>query len=396
MSDSQRILVIDDEEGVGQFIREVADGMSISCVVTQEPDGFFRELTPQTTLIMVDLLMPHLDGIELLRMLAQLGCQVPLVLMSGVGKRVMESAEQLASSMGLTVVGHLAKPFRLTELEALLQRQIDLSSLRVVRKNTRVPVTEAELHTAIAEEQFVVHYQPRVELATNRVEGIEALVRWRHPERGLIYPDEFIERLETLGQIDALGWMVARRGLEEIKQVVMPNGARPMLSLNASVFSLRDLNYTDRFMDMLKRHGIAAEQVMLEITESGLIKELSSTLDVLTRLRMKGVKLSIDDFGTGYAMMQQLLLVPATELKIDRSFVQNMHVSDRDRVMVQKTIEIGHDLGMQVVAEGVETLEQLEFLRRNGCDTVQGYLFSRPLPIEQLVAWVKRHEGNRD
>jgi EAL domain-containing protein (putative c-di-GMP-specific phosphodiesterase class I) len=162
------------------------------------------------------------------------------------------------------------------------------------------------------------------------------------------------------------------------------------------VFSLRDLSYTDRFMSMVKDAGIEAERVTLEITESGLIKEQSSTLDVLTRLRMKQVKLSIDDFGTGYAMMQQLKLVPATELKIDKSFVQNMLVSDSDRVMVQKTIEIGHELCMGVVAEGVETLEQLEFLRRSGCDRIQGYLFSRALPMEQLVGWVKRHEGNRD
>lgn len=396
MPSNQRILVIDDEAGVGQFIRDVADGMSIPCVATQEPEDFFRELTPDTTLIMLDLLMPRMDGIELLRKLAEQGSQVPLVLMSGVGKRVIESAEQLASSLGLTVAGHLAKPFRLKELEDLLRRQIQINAPRVERTNARIAVTEEELRRAIAEEQFVVHYQPQVELSTNRVVGIEALVRWKHPDRGVIYPDEFIGRLESIGLIDALGWIVARRGLDEMKQVVMANGELPVLSLNVSVFSLRDLRYTDRFMAMLKDAGIGAEQVMLEITESGLIKELSSTLDVLTRLRMKRVKLSIDDFGTGYAMMQQLKLVPATELKIDKSFVQNMHVSDSDRVMVQKTIEIGHDLGMRVVAEGVETLEQLEYLRGCGCDVVQGYLFSLPIPMEQLVGWVKRHEGKTE
>jgi EAL domain-containing protein (putative c-di-GMP-specific phosphodiesterase class I) len=392
MPTNQRILVIDDEVGVGQFIRDVADGMSISCVATQEPEAFFRGLTSDTTLIMLDLLMPQMDGIELLRLLAAQGSRVPLVLMSGVGKRVMESAEQVANSLGLTVVGHLAKPFRLKELEDLLRQQIDLNGPRVERTRTSVAVTEEELRAAIAEEQFVVHYQPQVDLATNRVVGIESLVRWRHPERGVIYPDEFIGPLESMGLIDELGWIVARRGLEEMKQVVV-SGKPPVLSLNVSVFSLRDLRYTDRFMAMLRDAGIGAERVMLEITESGLIKELSSTLDVLTRLRMKQVRLSIDDFGTGYAMMQQLRVVPATELKIDKSFVQNMHVSDSDRVMVQKTIEIGHELGMVVVAEGVETLEQLEFLRGSGCDVVQGYLFSRPLPMEQLVGWVKRHEG---
>ena len=393
MARHQRVLVIDDEAGVGQLLQAVSEGMSIACVVTQEPESFFRELTPETTLILMDLLMPQMDGIELLRNLAEQECRVPLVLMSGLTKRVMESAEQLATSLGLTVVGHLAKPFRLKEVEDLLRGQIAANVRPVEPARERIPVTDEELQRAIDEDQFVVYYQPQVELATNRVVGVEALVRWQHPTRGLVYPDEFIGRLESLGLIDALGWIVARHGLEEMKQVQLTSGELPVLSLNVSVFSLRDVKFTDQFMAVLKKHSVHPDLAMLEITESGLIKELVNTLDVLTRLRMKGVKLSIDDFGTGYAMMQQLRLVPATELKIDKSLVQSMHVSDSDRVMVHKTIELAHELGMRVVAEGVETLEQLEYLRKSGCDVVQGYLFSRPLPMEQMVEWVKRHEG---
>jgi EAL domain-containing protein (putative c-di-GMP-specific phosphodiesterase class I) len=244
---------------------------------------------------------------------------------------------------------------------------------------------------AIEQDQFVLHYQPQLSIATNKVVGIEALVRWKHPERGLIFPDNFIAQLEALGLIDRLGWLVANRGLAEMKQTADANGDLPVLSLNISAYSLFDLKFTDLFISRLSAHGIAAQKVTLEITESGLIKDISNTLDVLTRLRMKHIQLSIDDFGTGYAMMQQLRLVPATELKIDRSFVQNVHVNHSDRVMVQKTIEIGHALSMKVVAEGVETLEQLDFLRAHGCDTAQGYFFSHPLPVEQLVVWLKQH-----
>ena len=138
-----------------------------------------------------------------------------------------------------------------------------------------------------------------------------------------------------------------------------------------------------------------AEKVILEITETGLIEETSRTLDVLARLRMKRVHLSIDDFGTGYSMMQQLQNIPATELKIDRSFVSNLDGSDSNRVMVQKTIEIGHGLDMKVVAEGVETREQLEFLRANGCDIAQGYFFSRPLSPNDLLAWLDSYRSHR-
>jgi EAL domain-containing protein (putative c-di-GMP-specific phosphodiesterase class I) len=142
---------------------------------------------------------------------------------------------------------------------------------------------------------------------------------------------------------------------------------------------------------LAQKHRVPASSIMVEITESGLMRDLSYALDVLARLRMKNVQLSIDDFGTGYAMMQQLVNVPATELKIDRIFVRNMHSNDSDRVMVEKTIELGHDLGMTVTAEGVETEAQLEFLRKKGCDRAQGYLFSRPLPPQQMIAWLSSY-----
>jgi len=142
------------------------------------------------------------------------------------------------------------------------------------------------------------------------------------------------------------------------------------------------------FLSLVKKHGVPPEGVIIEITESGLIDALSRTLDVLARLRMKGIQLSIDDFGTGYAMMRQLLNVPATELKIDRIFVMDMDMNNSDRIMVQKTIEIGHELGMKVIAEGVERISQLDFLRSRGCDSVQGYLYSRPLPPAELISWL--------
>jgi EAL domain-containing protein (putative c-di-GMP-specific phosphodiesterase class I) len=143
--------------------------------------------------------------------------------------------------------------------------------------------------------------------------------------------------------------------------------------------------FPDTLVSIAEKHGVLPENVTIEITESGLIKELSRTLDILTRLRMKRVNLSIDDFGTGYAMMQQLQNIPATELKIDKSLVQDIHGKDTCRILIQKTIEMAHDLGMKVIGEGVETQEQLEFLRQNGCDCAQGYLFSRPLPPRELL-----------
>jgi EAL domain-containing protein (putative c-di-GMP-specific phosphodiesterase class I) len=334
-----------------------------------------------------------MDGVELLRLLGERKCKAGIVLMSGVGKRTLESAGQLAQVLGLSIAGHLHKPFRLTELEDVFQKQAERETLLVTQQSPQIAIQKEELCHAIERDQFVLHYQPQIDIETGRVVGVEALVRWQHPERGLIFPDSFIGRMEELGLIDDLGWIVASRGMSEVGQFANGDGKAPMLSLNASVYSLHDLKFPDRIVALAEKHGVSPANLTIEITETGLIKELSNTLDILTRLRMKQVKLSIDDFGTGYAMMQQLRNIPATELKIDKSFVDEMSSSDRDRIMIQKTIEMGHELGMQVIAEGVETQEQLDLLRVKGCDSAQGYLFSRPLPVKEAVRWLETYRS---
>ena len=161
-----------------------------------------------------------------------------------------------------------------------------------------------------------------------------------------------------------------------------------MLSLNESVYSLHDLKFPDILVSIAEKNGVAPGNVTIEITESRLIEELSRTLDILARLRMKEVRLSVDDFGAGYAMMQQLKNIPATELKIDKSFVQDLQGNGKVCIMIQKTIEMAHELDMQVIGEGVETPEQLDFLRSNGSEGAQGYLFTRPLPPREMVNWL--------
>jgi EAL domain-containing protein (putative c-di-GMP-specific phosphodiesterase class I)/CheY-like chemotaxis protein len=389
----QSILVVDDEADVGEFVCAAAQAMGFDCVATTDSTTFLELLTPDTSLILLDLVMPELDGVELLRHLSEQKCKAGIILMSGSAKRIIEAAGQLAQALGLTIVGHLQKPFRLAELEKVLARHADAEVPAIARQDFRIVIRKEELRRAIARDEFVLHYQPQIDIATGHMIGVEALVRWQHPERGLVFPDSFIGRMEKLGLIDELGWIVANRGLSEVGQFTNGSGKPPMLSLNESVYSLHDLKFPDILVSLAEKHGITPSNITIEITESGLIKELSNTLDILTRLRMKQVKLSIDDFGTGYAMMQQLKVIPATELKIDRTFILDMHNNERDRVIVQKTIEMGHELGMHVIAEGVETQDQLDFLNLKGCDSAQGYLFSRPLPAGEMVTWLKTYRS---
>jgi EAL domain-containing protein (putative c-di-GMP-specific phosphodiesterase class I) len=386
-------MVLDDDSDSGQFVAEVAEGMGLSCLATTDPMRFLEYLTPETTLIFLDLVMPDIDGVEMLRTLGQRHCKANIVLMSGADKRIMETIEEMAGPLGLSIVGQLQKPVRLKELEAMIESHRELRPPCDVKQKAPVIVRDADLRRAVQRGEFVLYYQPQIEIATGRMVGVEALVRWQFPGQGLVFPDNFIGRAEQLGLIDQIGWIVANSGLAEVGQFADEMGVAPKLSLNVSVQSLHDLKFPDNLLALIEKFGVLPENLTLEITESGLIQESSSAHDILARLRLKGIQLSIDDFGTGYSMMGQLRNIPASELKIDKSFVCNMHGSDGDRVIVQKTIEIGHELGMKVVAEGVETLEQLHFLRSHGCDIAQGYFFSRPLPALELLEWLKAYRS---
>ena len=289
----------------------------------------------------------------------------------------------------------IQKPFRLSEIQSVVSKFRQEQKLKpVAAVLADVQFSDDDLRAAIAGNQFVMHFQPQVDVVSNVVVGVEALVRWQHPQLGLICPDHFIARAEGLHLIDALGWNVLRASLSAFPELASATPGTPLLAINVSTQSLHDLAFPDALISVLGSYGVAPHEVILEITETGLLDDLSSTLDVLTRLRMKGFLLSIDDFGTGYAMMQQLKRSPATELKIDRSFVKDMLDNYGDRIMVQKTIEMGHELGMKVIAEGVETIEQLNFLRSQHCDIAQGYYFSRALPSCELVHWLRAHTSS--
>ncbi|MGA8041914.1 MAG: EAL domain-containing response regulator [Terracidiphilus sp.] len=390
MTAANHILVVDDDGVVGSLVSAMARSMGLHCVVTKDAATCHKLVTPETAVILLDLVMPDMDGIEVLRLLGEQKCKARIVLMSGMDKRVIETANKLARTLGLAVIGYLQKPFGIEDLQATLREIAPAERSIQPKEKQAFEFTDAELLKAFERSEFINYYQPQVSLKTGMMTGVEVLSRWVHPQRGIILPDHFIARAEAMGLIDKLCWITVEMALTDAKQFRGKHGLEPRLSLNASVYTLRDLKFPDTFMAMLVRHGFPAGKIVIEVTETGLIRELAHTLDVLTRLRMKSIQLSIDDFGAGFAMMQQLQNIPATELKVDMSLVQDMHASESNRVMVEKTIEMGHELGMEVIAEGVTKTEQVELLKGMGCDAAQGFLFSQPLPVDELVKWLKK------
>jgi EAL domain-containing protein (putative c-di-GMP-specific phosphodiesterase class I) len=392
MANANRVLVIDDDHTVCELVSALARTMGLTCDATRDPATFLDRVTPETSLILLDLMMPEMDGIEVLRLLGERRCKARILLMSGMDKRVLETAERLAQSLGLAVVGHLQKPFPLTELKSVLDSVAGMEAPKSVEEVPAITVSDEQIRNAVKNGEFLNFYQPQINLKTGDVMGVEALARWRHPERGMTLPENFLARLDALDLMDALCWSTAELAMAEAKHFRRRNGELLRLSINASMRSLHDLEFPDALVTLARKYDFPVEMIAVEITESVLMSELSRTLDVLTRLRMKNFQLSIDDFGSGYAMMRQLQNVPATELKIDKSIVENMHLNDSDRVMVGKIIEMGHELKLSVLAEGVMTQEQFQLLRGKGCDGAQGYWFSYPLPAESTKQWLATYE----
>jgi len=243
-----------------------------------------------------------------------------------------------------------------------------------------------ELRYALSLGQLVLHYQPKIRITTSEVVGAEALVRWEHPDRGLIYPDAFIPLAERTGLIGPLTTYVLGAALTQAR-TWMDSGHPLMVSVNLSARNLLDERLPQQVADLLAAHGVPANLLELEITESAMMTEPDRARRLLEALAALGVRLSIDDFGAGYTSLGQLKNLPITELKIDRSFIMNLGTDSSDAKIVHSMIDLGHNLGLVIVAEGVEAAEVLDELNRFGCDIAQGYYLSRPVPAEAFDAW---------
>jgi EAL domain-containing protein (putative c-di-GMP-specific phosphodiesterase class I) len=250
---------------------------------------------------------------------------------------------------------------------------------------------EDELRQAVAEKQFVLHYQPQLDLL-GRIVGAEALIRWQHPQRGLVYPGHFIEVAEQTGLILPMGHWVLQQACAQLQAwSTEPACQHLRLSVNISQVQFRQADFVPHVLGLIERHGIRAELLELEVTESMLVQDLADIIQKMQTLRTRGVTFSLDDFGTGYSSLNHLKRLPLNQLKIDQSFVRDVLTDDNDASIARTVIALGHNLGLAVIAEGVETREQQAFLAAGGCEFFQGYLYSRPIPIEAFLSFAREN-----
>jgi diguanylate cyclase (GGDEF)-like protein len=272
----------------------------------------------------------------------------------------------------------------------MLGEMIDVTSRHEADART-MEILEADLREAVIGGQLVLHYQPQLDIARDAVVGAEALVRWQHPTRGLIYPDAFIGLAEQAGLMKPLTLSVLDQALAQSARW-RADGLDLSVAVNVSPSNLVDLDLPDQVADLLHRYGLPTSVLTLEVTEAILMQERERAMAVLTRLRSAGVRISIDDYGTGYSSLAYLAELPVTELKLDRSFVSRIVGDAGVAVIVRSTVDLAHALGLVLVAEGVEDEESLVLLSRFACDVAQGYHLSPPLPADQFTAWLHTRE----
>jgi diguanylate cyclase (GGDEF)-like protein len=251
---------------------------------------------------------------------------------------------------------------------------------------------ETALRYAIARDELRVEYQPIVQLTTGWVVGVEALVRWMHPQHGLLPPARFIPIAEETGQIRAIGRWVLEQACRQVRawHTVRPSAAPLMLTVNLSAREFQHLDLVDDLYQLVQDTGFDPTTLTLELTESVTMQDAAATIGTLHKLKALGVRIAIDDFGTGYSSLAYLKRFPITTVKIDRSFVREIPSDPNDAAIVTAIIAMAHQLHLHVVAEGVETPAQYAFLQAHGCDALQGYLISRPLPAEQVLPLLQR------
>jgi EAL domain-containing protein (putative c-di-GMP-specific phosphodiesterase class I)/AmiR/NasT family two-component response regulator len=386
---SLRILLVDDDDFLLGLMSASLKSFGLQSVEIASNGAqvlSMLEAGGRYDVILSDLNMPEMDGIELMRHLAERRYPGGVILLTGEHPKILQTAYSLAKAHNLNLLGVLQKPFERDDLLALLNHFAETASVGEPI-NLGPEVSVQELREAIATGQIIPHFHPRVEIATHRVVGVETLARWQHPDKGLIMPGTFIPLAERHGLILELSESMLLSAIEQGASW-LADGLELKLAINMTAEDMEDVSIPDRLAGIAQTHEMPLSNLVLELTESQLMEKLSLTLDTLIRLRLKGVTLAVDDFGTGYSNLGQIKRAPFSELKIDRSFVSEGVRDEEGRAILEASILMGRKLGLTVVAEGVETDEEWALVKALGAHEVQGYLIARPMPAEQIPAWI--------
>jgi len=387
------VLVAEDHE----FQRRLAVGtlkrMGAAAVI-EAADGAealkaLRE-TGGIDVVLCDLDMPGMDGVEFIRRVAEERLAPALVIVSGLEAAIVDSVERMSRAHGHLVLGTVEKPITAQKLQNVLEN-ISRRATKAVEPERHF--TPDEMLQGVADGQIEPWMQPKVLMANQQVAGAEALARWRHPEAGIVPPHGFLHDEVPPNVVDVISWAMidgALRARGEWARLDMP----VTVSVNVGLRFLEDLTVADRFVERARELGIAPGEVIIEVTEGQAASKFVNVMENLTRLRIKGFGISIDDYGTGYSSIQQLSRIPYTELKLDNSFVIGAAHKPNQRAILESALDLARRMNLTSVAEGIEREEEWQLLKSLGCDQAQGFYIAPPMPSEEFPGWYRDWTGS--
>jgi EAL domain-containing protein (putative c-di-GMP-specific phosphodiesterase class I) len=386
------ILVVEDHGFQRRMLLNMLAGMGVN-EVHEAPDGYaalkiIHDPARSVDIVISDLDMPGMDGMEFIRHLGEAGRRMSIILASSLERKLLASVATMTEAYGIELLGVVEKPITSAKLEPLIGRHKPAPAKPARPRAAGPTFTPAEIAAGLKNGEFEPFYQPKIELASGQVKGAEALARWRHPQHGIVAPYAFIKPLEDNGLIDVLTWAMLKKSAA-FCGTWRETGADVTVSVNLSLKSLGDPRLADRVTQLVRSQNLDPRHIVLEVTESSATTEVGKALENLARLRMKGFGLSIDDYGTGYSSMQQLTRIAFTELKIDQSFVANAARQESARVILESSLGMARKLNITAVAEGVETQADWNLLRELGCDLAQGYFVAKPMEAGAYLDWVR-------
>jgi EAL domain-containing protein (putative c-di-GMP-specific phosphodiesterase class I)/ActR/RegA family two-component response regulator len=392
---SLSVLLVDDDVFMLQLLSEMLKKFGITNISTATDGKAALSILDGSPLpmqlLICDLNMPGMDGIEFFRHLAARRFPGWLIISSGSDTRLLKTVGNLLEAHHLRILDILHKPIKHSQL---LDALIKVAESTPADNNfPQALLTPEEIRTGINNGQVETFFQPQISLIDGQITGAECLARWKHPTKGIVPPLAFISVAEEHGLIDDLTLEIFRKAMHHHGEWTRL-GHDLKISVNVSMDNLERLDLPEQFADITRNEGVDIKNVMLEMTESRLMSNLAASLDIITRLRLKGFGLSIDDFGTGYSSMEKLNQLPFTELKVDRAFVYGAGDDAAARAILDLSVQMGRALDMRVVAEGAETQDDWDLVTASGCDELQGYVISKPMPAEDFINWKRNWETN--
>ena len=360
--------------------------------VTDVPDGHIAmqgldpALGPAVHIAVIDLALPGMDGLELIRNLGTAGSPVRLIVTGAQPAGLLFSVETLAQAYGVDLLGTISKPVTAAKLKPLLDNYAPMPRHDARAEEPRFSFQEIGI--GLQKRQFEPFFQPKIELATGQVKGLEAFARWRHPEHGVLGPNAFIDALVESGRVDFLDWSMIEMSVQQCR-VFHDKGIPISISLNIAPETLGHPNFMRQITGCLGRHKVMPDYVTFEMSESAVLNTDPHFIERLVRLRMMGFGLAIDDYGTGRSNLQLLARIPFSELKIDRSFVDGASKRRPLGTVLRSCLGLAHSLDRMSVAVGVETRQDWDFLQDLGCTYAQGYHIANPMEAAAFPGWLE-------